>query len=294
MLDRSAAQGIALADRADYLVVNVSSPNTPGLRDLQAVERLRPLLAAVREVTEALPRRTPLLVKIAPDLADEDVDAVADLAVELGLDGIIATNTTIRRDGVPDTQPGGLSGRPLKQRSLAVLRRLRARVGDRMLLVAAGGVEDAEDAWHRIAAGATLVQLYTGFVYGGPGTAFRIARGLAERARSLGYARVQDAVGSDARSSLPGAAGSRPSSVRCCRRPPQTSATPRPGTTAATATAGCVPRCRRTTAEPSQTPDPPVVPPWRPASRSRIWVSSSTSAGVPGSSAGKYFSLAFV
>ena len=187
-----------LAAHADYLVVNVSSPNTPGLRDLQAVERLRPLLEAVC----AAAANKPLLLKIAPDLADEDVDAVADLAVELGLDGIIATNTTIERAGLATPEPeidaigpGGLSGKPLSARSLHILRRLRARVGDRLLLVAAGGIEDADDAWARIEAGATLVQLYTGFVYGGPTTPASIARGLAEIARARGYTRVQDAVG---------------------------------------------------------------------------------------------------
>lgn len=142
-----------LAPLADYLVVNVSSPNTPGLRDLQAVELLRPLLQAVKEVADGTPRRTPLLVKIAPDLADGDVDAVADLALELGLDGIIATNTTISREGVSSTETGGLSGRPLKARSLEVLRRLRARVGDRLVLVSVGGVEDVDDVWERLLAG---------------------------------------------------------------------------------------------------------------------------------------------
>ncbi|MBW8704790.1 Dihydroorotate dehydrogenase (quinone) [Streptomyces sp. MBT84] len=127
-----------LAAHADYLVVNVSSPNTPGLRNLQSTEALRPLLTAVREAADrTVPgRRVPLLVKIAPDLADEDVDAVADLAVELGLDGIIATNTTIAREGLGlASEPalvkeaGGLSGAPLRARSLEVLRRLYARVG---------------------------------------------------------------------------------------------------------------------------------------------------------------------
>ena len=188
-----------LAPLADYVVVNVSSPNTPGLRDLQAVERLRPLLERVRE---AIGPGKPLLLKIAPDLADEDIDAVADLALELALDGIIATNTTIERADLrtPRAQldalgPGGLSGAPLAERSLRTLRRLRARVGERLVLVAAGGVEDADDAWARILAGATLVQLYTGFVYGGPRTPATIAGGLAERARAAGHARVQDAVG---------------------------------------------------------------------------------------------------
>ena len=188
----------ALAPLADYLAVNVSSPNTPGLRDLQAVERLRPILAAVLPAAGD----TPVLVKIAPDLSDDDVDAVADLALELGLAGIIATNTTISRDhlatpaaDVEALGAGGVSGAPLKARALAVLRRLRARAGDRLVLVAAGGIEDADDAWERVQAGATLLQLYTGFVYGGPGTPARVARGLAEHARAGGYARVQDAVG---------------------------------------------------------------------------------------------------
>ncbi|HSC86133.1 MAG TPA: quinone-dependent dihydroorotate dehydrogenase, partial [Polyangiaceae bacterium] len=135
-----------LGQYADYLVVNVSSPNTPGLRDLQAVESLRPLLEAVRRVLDesVRERRVPLLVKIAPDLSDEDVLAVADLAIELGLDGIIATNTTISRGGLSSAPEdveaigaGGLSGAPLKERSLAVLRLLRGRMGRRLVLIAA-------------------------------------------------------------------------------------------------------------------------------------------------------------
>ena len=199
-----------LAPHADYLVVNVSSPNTPGLRDLQAVEKLRPLLAAVKATIEracaGAARRPPLLVKIAPDLSDEDVDAVADLALELGLDGIVATNTTISRAGlstpaevVTALGAGGVSGAPVAKRSLAVLRRLRARVGDRLVLISVGGIETADDAWERIRAGASLVQLYTGFVYGGPDTAARIARGLAAHARRAGLSRIGDAVGLDAR-----------------------------------------------------------------------------------------------
>ncbi|MFI7589644.1 quinone-dependent dihydroorotate dehydrogenase [Spongisporangium articulatum] len=182
-----------LAASADYLVVNVSSPNTPGLRNLQAVDSLRPLLVAVRAaLDEAEPgRRVPLLVKIAPDLADDDVDAVADLALELGLDGIIATNTTIGRAGlrtpadvVAALGAGGLSGAPLRARSLEVLRRLKARVGDRLVLVAAGGVESADDVWERLEAGATLVQAYTAFIYRGPFWAARVHRDLAKRLRA--------------------------------------------------------------------------------------------------------------
>jgi dihydroorotate dehydrogenase len=183
-----------VADVADYVVVNVSSPNTPGLRDLQATEKLRPLLKAVREaLDDASPRRrVPLLVKIAPDLADPDIDAVADLALDLGLDGIIATNTTVSREGlhdsaaVADAGPGGMSGGPLKQRALEVLRRLHARTGDRLVLIAAGGIETPDDAWTRLQAGATLLQAYTAFIYQGPLWPHRIHAGLAARLRSSG------------------------------------------------------------------------------------------------------------
>src|ERR1700678_1066645 len=182
------ASARAVRDVADYVVVKVSSPNTPGLRDLQATDRLGPLLTAVRKELGTVP----LLVKIAPDLADEDVDAVADLAVELGLDGIIATNTTISRDGlktpaaqVAEAGAGGLSGPPLRDRSLAVLRRLHARAGDALVLIGAGGIETADDARDRLEAGATLVQAYTGFVYGGPFWPRRINAELARSARRI-------------------------------------------------------------------------------------------------------------
>ncbi len=184
-----------LTPYADYLVVNVSSPNTPGLRDLQSVERLRPLLEAVRRQADAVTVRTqeapgggrvPLLVKIAPDLSDDDVLAVADLAVELGLDGIVATNTTISRDGLvssPDevaaAGAGGLSGRPLRERALEVLRLLRERVGPELTIIAVGGIGDAEDARARLDAGATLLQAYTAFVYEGAGWPARVQRELA-------------------------------------------------------------------------------------------------------------------
>lgn len=175
-----------LAPYASYLVVNVSSPNTPGLRDLQSVDALRPILAAVREVTEGLPqgRRVPLVVKIAPDLADADVDAVADLALELGLDGISATNTTIERPASLHTDratvdaagAGGLSGPVLADRATEVLSRLRGRVGERLALVGVGGVSTPDDVRDRLAAGADLVQAYTGFIYGGPLWPARLAR----------------------------------------------------------------------------------------------------------------------
>jgi len=215
------ASATALASLADYLVVNVSSPNTPGLRDLQAVEKLRPLLSAVRAACDlgSPMRRVPLLVKIAPDLADADVDAVADLAVELGLDGIIATNTTIARTGlatpaarVEALGAGGLSGAPLKQRSLDVLRRIRARTGPKLTLIAVGGIESGEDAWARIRAGATLVQAYTGFIYGGPLWPRQIQRELAALVRAAGLTSIEQAIGADAPTTLPATgSGSRSS-----------------------------------------------------------------------------------
>lgn len=196
-----------LAPYADYLVVNVSSPNTPGLRDLQAAARLRPLLTAVRAAADraAAGRRVPLLVKIAPDLADADVDAVAELALELGLDGIVATNTTIgresyglRSDQALTAETGGLSGAPLRDRSFAVLRRLYGRVGGRVTLVGVGGIATAEDAWQRILAGATLVQGYTAFVYQGPGFGRALHNGLAERLAASPYGTLAEAVGAAA------------------------------------------------------------------------------------------------
>jgi dihydroorotate dehydrogenase len=191
------ASATILAPHADYLVINVSSPNTPGLRDLQAVEQLEPLIAAVREGIAKSGRDVPLLVKIAPDLADDDIDAVADLALRAGLDGLVATNTTISRDGLRSSADtiaaagvGGLSGAPLADRSLAVLRRLRERVGDELVLVSVGGVQTAQDAHARLAAGATLVQAYTAFVYGGPLWPSRLQRELALQLRHAGSSPV--------------------------------------------------------------------------------------------------------
>jgi dihydroorotate dehydrogenase len=181
---------------AAFLVVNVSSPNTPGLRDLQAVESLRPILAAVKAETS-----TPVLVKIAPDLSDYDVDEIADLAVELGLAGIVATNTTVSRAGLAtpgaeDLGAGGVSGPPVAQRSAEVLRRLYRRVGDRVVLISVGGIETADDAWDRITSGASLLQGYTGFIYGGGLWAKHIHDGIARRLHDAGFASVADAVGS--------------------------------------------------------------------------------------------------
>lgn len=197
-VDDYRASARLLGPLASYLVVNVSSPNTPGLRDLQAVEQLRPILAAVRAETTV-----PVLVKIAPDLADDDLDAIADLSVELGLAGIVATNTTVSRDGlvtlgVAELGAGGISGPPVARRALEVLRRLYARVGDRLVLISVGGIETGDDAWERITAGATLLQGYTGFIYGGGLWAKDIHDGLAQRLRDGGFASLSEAIGSAA------------------------------------------------------------------------------------------------
>lgn len=170
-----------LSPLADYLVVNVSSPNTPGLRSLQTIEQLEPLLSAVQAHSSG----KPLLVKIAPDLEDEEVVQVAELAVRLSLDGIVATNTTVARanlksdpETVRDAGEGGLSGEPLRARSLAVLRLLRAHVPEDMCIISVGGITTGADVLERLRAGATLTQGYTGFLYEGPLWAGRINREL--------------------------------------------------------------------------------------------------------------------
>lgn len=173
-----------VAPHADYLAINVSSPNTPGLRGLQAVETLAPLLQAVR----AAAGDTPVLVKIAPDLPDDEIAAIAQLAVREGLAGIIATNTTISRDGlqtdaarVAEIGAGGLSGAPLKARSLAVLQVIRAAVPAEFCVISVGGVETAAEVQERLDNGATLVQGYSAFIYRGPLWGRQINRGLRAR-----------------------------------------------------------------------------------------------------------------
>ncbi|MCH8559321.1 quinone-dependent dihydroorotate dehydrogenase [Nesterenkonia sp. DZ6] len=181
-----------LAPVADYLVVNVSSPNTPGLRQLQDITALRPLLSAVgAEADDAAQRHVPLLVKIAPDLADSDVDAVAELVSDLGLDGVIATNTTISREDlhsdpeqVQAAGAGGLSGPVLAERSKQVLTRLRAALPRTTAIISVGGVTSGADVAERLALGADLVQGYTAFVYEGPFWVRRINRDLRSLLRS--------------------------------------------------------------------------------------------------------------
>jgi dihydroorotate dehydrogenase len=183
-----------LAPVSDYIAINVSSPNTPGLRELQSPERLKELIIEVRAELETVGHPRPLLVKLAPDLSDEQLDAVAGLAVELELDGIIAVNTTA-------VEGGGLSGAPLAARAEQVLRRLRALTRGRLVLISVGGVQSAQDVWDRLQAGATLVQAYTGFVYGGPSWPARVNRDLARLLKRAGYATLEDALDRDIPSS---------------------------------------------------------------------------------------------
>lgn len=171
-----------LAPIADYLAVNVSSPNTPGLRGLQELDSLAPLLTEVKRVSGS----TPLLVKIAPDMDNEQLDGIVRLAIELGLDGIIATNTTVSRENLQASAAsldaigaGGVSGAPLRARSLEVLKRIRLTAPDPdFCVISVGGVTTARDVLDRLEAGATLVQGYTAFIYEGPLWARAINRGL--------------------------------------------------------------------------------------------------------------------
>jgi dihydroorotate dehydrogenase len=198
-----AACAAQVAGCADYLVLNVSSPNTPGLRAMQAADQLAALISAVRSGLTPDAPRLPLLIKIAPDLGDEEIDAIADLALELGVDGIVAVNTTVDpallRADAHDAVAGAISGAPLKARATEVLARLRSRVGERLVLISVGGVETPHEALERIAAGATLVQVYTAFVYGGPLWPSRMNRGLSKLVREGGLSSVQEAIGTAAR-----------------------------------------------------------------------------------------------
>ncbi|MDB5366600.1 MAG: pyrD [Rhodospirillales bacterium] len=187
-----------LSPLADYLVINVSSPNTPGLRELQHA----PLAELVRAVREARVRPVPLLVKIAPDLAGREIAAVVEAALGGGADGLIVSNTTLERpSSIPAElarEAGGLSGKPLFARSTEMLRQVRRIAGPTVPLIGVGGVASGEDAYAKIRAGASLVQLYTALIYEGPSLVARIKRELAELLARDGIAQIQDAVGLDA------------------------------------------------------------------------------------------------
>lgn len=201
--DEYAASLELLAPLADYAVINVSSPNTPGLRELQEEPQLRRLVERLRR----LPACPPLLVKIAPDLEDDAIDGIARLAYEEGLAGVIAVNTSLDRLGLEqrrlastgttlDQEAGGLSGRPLRRRALEVLRRLRATAGPALPLIGVGGIDDPISAWERLAAGASLIQVYTGWIYEGPDLVPRILAGVIQQLDRHGLRGLTDAVGS--------------------------------------------------------------------------------------------------
>lgn len=201
--DDYAASLELLAPLADYAVVNVSSPNTPGLRDLQEEAQLRRLVERLRR----LPACPPLLVKIAPDLEDDAIDTIARLAYEEGLAGVIAVNTSVHRLGLDGRrlvatgrtlaeETGGLSGRPLRRRAVEVLRRLRATAGPALPLIGVGGIDSAEAAWERISAGASLIQIYTGWIYEGPALVPSILEGLSRQLDGHGCRTLSEVVGS--------------------------------------------------------------------------------------------------
>jgi len=188
----------AMSPVADYLTVNISSPNTPGLRNLQAGGELVELLAAVRDARSP---GIPIFLKVAPDLDSGDYERIVRAAIDHGIDALIVSNTTISRPLLKSreaNEAGGLSGRPLKALALDQLRKFRSASGGQIPLIAAGGIENTHDAWDRITAGASLVQLYSALVYEGPGIARRIAEGLRTLLGLSQLANIAEAVGSDA------------------------------------------------------------------------------------------------
>jgi dihydroorotate dehydrogenase len=193
----------ALGPLADYLVINVSSPNTPGLRALQSRDALAALIAAVLDARARLERRPPLLLKIAPDLTDADRKDIAEVALASGLDGLIVSNTTIARPAGLDPrhaqEAGGLSGRPLLQPATETLRDLYRRTGGKLPMIGVGGIAEAADAYAKIRAGASLVQVYTALVFEGPGLVRRIKAGLAALLTRDGFTNIAEAVGADHR-----------------------------------------------------------------------------------------------
>ena len=186
----------AMAPVAKYLTINISSPNTPGLRQLQDEGALRALLSAVQEARS--PKGPPIFLKVAPDLGKGEPDQIVRVALQHGIDAIIVSNTTVSRPSLRSkhrTESGGLSGAPLRALALKALRDFRAASGGEMPLIGVGGISTAEDAWERIRTGANLVQLYTAMVYEGPGIAARIAHGLARKLKQEGMASIAEAVG---------------------------------------------------------------------------------------------------
>jgi dihydroorotate dehydrogenase len=199
--DRAADYALVLArcgGMIDFATINISSPNTENLRDLQAADQLERLLQGVMDANFDLARPVPLFVKIAPDLTNDEIDAIAELALRMQLAGIIATNTTISREGLRGRhrrETGGLSGQPLFERSTQVLARLSQQTGGKIALIGVGGVANADQAYTKIKAGAHLVQLYTGLVYGGVGLVADILQGLDAALARDGHDSLQSAIG---------------------------------------------------------------------------------------------------
>lgn len=191
---------LRLAPLADFITINVSSPNTPGLRLWQEKEKLSALLGMLAQEAERLPKTTPLFLKIAPDMNEADMDDMIETAVENGIAGIIATNTTIAREGetAKMESPGGLSGKPLRAKSLEVLRFLHRRLEGRLPIIGVGGINSAETAYERIKAGASLVQIYTGMIYEGPFLPRKINKGLLRLMEKDGIKSISEAVGVEA------------------------------------------------------------------------------------------------
>jgi dihydroorotate dehydrogenase len=186
----------AMSPVSDYLTINISSPNTPGLRGLQDAGALDELLAAVGEARSG----KPIFLKVAPDLGQADAERIVRAAIDHRIDALIVSNTTVSRPPLRSRhadEQGGLSGAPLKPLALETLRQFRRASGGKIPLIGVGGIASANDAWDRIRAGASLVQLYTAMVYEGPGIARRIARGLAQRLKREGFANIAEAVGSE-------------------------------------------------------------------------------------------------
>ncbi len=208
-LDAAAADYVGsfqlLQDVADYFVINVSSPNTPGLRSLQAGEQLQPILSALQAANT---KQKPILIKIAPDLDWSEIKTILDLATEYNLAGAIATNTTIRRDGLKtkilkatgnpiEEEAGGISGLPVQKRSTEVIRFIYRETAGKLPIIGVGGIFTAQDAWEKITAGATLLQVYTGWIYQGPWMVKEVLSGLLQRLESQNLSHISDAVGLD-------------------------------------------------------------------------------------------------
>lgn len=188
---------------ADYLTVNISSPNTPGLRNLQEPEFLKPLLGELIATRNELANKPPLLVKLAPDLTEQQQSDIAAVLLDVGIDGVILGNTTLER---PDylsadfrDQKGGLSGAPLTQKSTTVIRNFYKLTNGKLPIIGAGGISSAQDAYDKIRAGASLVQLYSALVYHGPALVGAINRGLADLLQKDGFSKLSEAIGTDAR-----------------------------------------------------------------------------------------------